>query len=80
MSPFFMGICFTTNNNHMGKSKYYFGQSILGQVLKLIPSSIVSKSTKSHVQIRMLDELPLNLKYTTGDSNDHEFLKHLQLA
>ncbi len=30
----------------MGKSKYYFGQNILGQVLKLIPSSIVTKATK----------------------------------
>ena len=30
----------------MSKSKYYFGQNIVGQVLKLIPLSIVSKATK----------------------------------
>jgi hypothetical protein len=30
----------------MSKSKYFFGQNILGQVLKLVPSSAVSKSIK----------------------------------
>ena len=34
---------------------------------------------KSHVQIRLLDELPMNVKYTAGASNDHEFLAHLVL-
>ena len=34
---------------------------------------------KSHVQIRLLDELPMNIKYTAGASNDHDFLKHLIL-
>ena len=34
---------------------------------------------KSHVQICLLDELPMNVKYTPGASNDHEFLKHLIL-
>jgi len=34
---------------------------------------------KSHVQIRLLDELPMNVKYTAGACNDHEFLKHLIL-
>lgn len=205
-----MEFCFTTNINHMSKSKYYFGQNILGQVLRLLPSSIISKATKetgsdfavkkfstqnhlytmcyavladvtglrhvcdgllamgeklkhlgldyvvpkstladsnknrdsavfgqiyqglynhyhsiisdrasiepllkkayavdsttislfkailkasgrkskdgnskggikSHVQIRLLDELPMNIKYTPGASNDHDFLKHLVL-
>ena len=34
---------------------------------------------KSHVQIRLLDELPMNVKYTAGACNDHEFLKDLIL-
>lgn len=34
---------------------------------------------KSHVQIRLLDELPMNVRYTAGAANDHEFLKHLIL-
>lgn len=34
---------------------------------------------KSHVQIRLLDELPMNFKYTAGAANDHDFLKHLIL-
>jgi len=34
---------------------------------------------KSHVQIRLLDELPMNVKYTAGAANDHGFLKHLIL-
>jgi len=34
---------------------------------------------KSHVQIRLLDELPMNIKYTSGAANDHDFLKHLVL-
>jgi hypothetical protein len=34
---------------------------------------------KSHVQIRLLDELPMNVRYTAGASSDHEFLKHLIL-
>ena len=34
---------------------------------------------KSHVQIRLLDELPMNIKYTPGASNDHDFLKDLVL-
>lgn len=34
---------------------------------------------KSHVQIRLLDELPMNIKYTPGANNDHDFLKHLVL-
>ena len=34
---------------------------------------------KSHVQICLLDELPMNVKYTPGASSDHEFLKHLIL-
>ena len=35
---------------------------------------------KSHMQIRLLDELPMNIKYTAGASSDHEFLKDLILA
>lgn len=35
---------------------------------------------KSHVQIRLLDELPMNVKYTAGSANDHDFLKHLILT
>lgn len=31
---------------------------------------------KSHVQIRLLDELPMNVHYTAGAANDHDFLKH----
>lgn len=34
---------------------------------------------KAHVQIRLLDEQPMNVKYTSGASNDHEFLKDLIL-
>lgn len=34
---------------------------------------------KSHVQIRLLDELPMNVQYTAGAANDHDFLKHLIL-
>jgi len=34
---------------------------------------------KSHVQIRLLDELPMNIQYTAGAANDHDFLKHLIL-
>jgi hypothetical protein len=34
---------------------------------------------KSHVQIQLLDELPMNIKYSAGASNDHDFLKHLIL-
>jgi hypothetical protein len=34
---------------------------------------------KSHVQIRLLDELPMNVRYTAGAANDHDFLKHLIL-
>ena len=34
---------------------------------------------KAHVQIRLLDELPMNVKYTAGASNDHEFMKDLIL-
>ena len=34
---------------------------------------------KSHVQIRLLDELPMNINYTAGAANDHEFLPHLIL-
>lgn len=35
---------------------------------------------KSHVQIRLLDELPMNVKYTAGAANDHDFLKQLILT
>ena len=35
---------------------------------------------KSHVQIRLLDELPMNVKYSAGAANDHDFLKHLILT
>ncbi len=41
-----MELCFSTNNFHMNKSKYYFGQNTLGQVLQLIPQSVVSKAAK----------------------------------
>ncbi len=34
---------------------------------------------KSHVQIRLLDEMPMNVNYTAGAANDHEFLKNLIL-
>lgn len=34
---------------------------------------------KSHVQICLLDEMPMNVKYTAGASNDHEFLKDVVL-
>jgi len=30
----------------MSKSKYFFGQNILGQVLKLIPKYVVDKAVK----------------------------------
>ncbi|MBC7383392.1 MAG: DUF4372 domain-containing protein [Bacteroidia bacterium] len=30
----------------MNKSKYFFGQNTLGQVLKLIPGSIITKAVK----------------------------------
>ena len=30
----------------MSKSNYYFGQNTLGQVLKLIPTSIITKAVK----------------------------------
>lgn len=35
---------------------------------------------KAHVQIRLIDELPMNVKYTAGASNDHHFLKDLILG
>jgi hypothetical protein len=35
---------------------------------------------KSHVQIRLLDELPMNVRYTAGAANDHDFLNHLILT
>ena len=38
----------------MSKSKYYFGQNIVGQVLKLISSSIVSKATKETGSVSQL--------------------------
>ena len=34
---------------------------------------------KSHMQIRLLDELPMNVKYTAGAASDHHFLKDLIL-
>ena len=34
---------------------------------------------KSHIQIRLLDELPINVKFTPGANNDHDFLKDLVL-
>ncbi len=34
---------------------------------------------KSHVQICLLDELPMNKRYTAGAANDHEFLNYLLL-
>jgi hypothetical protein len=34
---------------------------------------------KSHVQIRLLDEMPVKVRYTAGAANDHEFLKHVVL-
>lgn len=34
---------------------------------------------KSHVQIRLLDEMPVKIRYTAGAANDHEFLKHVLL-
>jgi hypothetical protein len=34
---------------------------------------------KSHIQIRLLDELPMNIRYTAGASSDHDFLQHLIL-
>jgi hypothetical protein len=34
---------------------------------------------KSHVQIRLIDELPMNVRFTAGAANDHDFLKHLIL-
>ena len=36
-------------------------------------------SIKANVQIRLLDELPMNIKYTAGASNDHEFMENLIL-
>jgi hypothetical protein len=34
---------------------------------------------KSHVQIRLMDEMPMNVRYTAGAASDHEFLKHVSL-
>lgn len=34
---------------------------------------------KSHIQIRLLDEQPMNVQYTAGAASDHDFLKHLIL-
>lgn len=34
---------------------------------------------KSHVQIRLLDEMPVKVRYSSGAANDHEFLKHIVL-
>lgn len=34
---------------------------------------------KAHVQIRLIDELPMNVKHTSGATNDHTFLKDLEL-
>lgn len=35
---------------------------------------------KSHVQIRLLDEMPMNVAYSAGAVNDHEFLKDVILS
>ncbi len=34
---------------------------------------------KSHVQIRLLDEMPVKVRYIAGAANDHDFLKHIVL-
>ena len=34
---------------------------------------------KSHIQISLIDELPMNIKHTSGATNDHTFLKDLLL-
>ncbi len=34
---------------------------------------------KSHIQIGLIDELPMNIKHTSGATNDHTFLKDLVL-
>lgn len=34
---------------------------------------------KAHVQISLLDELPMNVKHTSGATHDHTFLKDLKL-
>ncbi|MEO5946445.1 MAG: IS4 family transposase [Chitinophagaceae bacterium] len=34
---------------------------------------------KSHIQISLIDELPMNIKHTSGATNDHTFLKDLEL-
>ena len=34
---------------------------------------------KSHIQISLIDELPMNIKHTSGATSDHIFLKDLQL-
>lgn len=34
---------------------------------------------KSHIQISLIDELPMNIKHTSGATNDHTFLKDLIL-
>jgi len=42
-----MDFCFASKKT-MSKSNYYFGQSVLGQVFKLIPDIVVNKSVKQH--------------------------------
>jgi len=34
---------------------------------------------KSHMQVRLLDEMPIHIQYTAGASNDHDFLKDVVL-
>ena len=34
---------------------------------------------KAHIQISLIDELPMNIKHTSGATNDHTFLKNLVL-
>lgn len=67
--------------------KAYAADSTTTSLLKAILKASGRKSKdgnakggiKSHVQIRLLGELPMNIKYTAGAANDHNFLKHLIL-
>src|SRR5690554_7768057 len=45
----------------MGKSTYFFGQSVLGQLISLIDDNIISRNSKKHQSDRYIK------KFTTKD-------------
>jgi hypothetical protein len=43
----------------MGKSTYFFGQSVLGQLISLIEDNIITRNSKKHQSDRYIKEFTI---------------------